>query len=357
MPYMRIVAVALLLLSLGCAADSPPAAPAPAAPAKHVSYFDDAGRKDVLSGGVRMIPIKTPKGEFHVWTKRTGNNPTIKVLLLHGGPGFTHEYFEALDSYFPAAGVEYYYYDQLGSYYSDQPDDPTLWDLPRFVDEVEQVRQALGLDKSSFYLMGHSWGGMLALEYALAHQENLRGLIISNMMASIPAYNQYAQDAFMPEMDPKVLEEIERLEAAKKYEDPRYMQLVIEHHYVKHILRMAPDLWPDPVNRAFKHLNPKIYIPMQGPSEFRASGKLEKWDRTADLEKITVPTLVIGARYDTMDPRHMEMMAGKVKHGRYLFCPNGSHLAIYDDQEIYMAGVIAFLKDVDAGRFPSPESR
>jgi len=127
----------------------------------------------------------------------------------------------------------------------------------------------------------------------------------------------------------------------------------MEHHYVKHILRMAPDLWPDPVSRAFKHLNPKVYIPMQGPGEFRASGKLEKWDRTADLDKITVPTLVIGARYDTMDPRHMEMMAGKVKHGRYLFCPQGSHLAIYDDQETYVGGIIAFLEDVDAGRFPA----
>ena len=355
---LPVVALAALLLTMqGCSRDSQPGAPAPTAAPKHVSYFDDAGRNDVLSGGVRMIPIHTPKGDFRVWTKRVGNNPTVKVLLLHGGPGATHEYFEALDSYFPAAGIEYYYYDQLGSYYSDQPDAPDLWEVPRFVDEVEQVRQALGLDKSNFYLLGHSWGGILALEYALAHQENLKGLIISNMMASIPAYNQYAQDAFVPGMDPKVLEEIERLEAARKYDDPRYMQLLIEHHYVKHFLRMAPDLWPDPVNRMFKHLNPKIYVPMQGPSEFRASGKLEKWDRTADLEKITVPTLVIGAQYDTMDPRHMEMMAGKVKHGRYLFCPKGSHLAIYDDQEIYVAGLIAFLQDVDARRFPAPVGR
>ena len=90
------------------------------------SYFDSSGRDDVLSGGVKMIPVKTPKGTFHVWTKRVGNNPTIKVLLLHGGPGITHEYFEAYDSYFPAADIEYYYYDQLGSSFSDQPDDPDL---------------------------------------------------------------------------------------------------------------------------------------------------------------------------------------------------------------------------------------
>src|SRR6266581_6048830 len=130
------------------------------------SYFDNTGRKAVWTGGVRMIPIATPKGTFNVWTKRVGNNPTMKVLLLHGGPAATHEYFEAFDSYFPSAGIEYYYYDQLGSFYSDQPDMPELWELPRFVEEVEQVRQARGLDRDNFYLYGHSWGGVLAIEYA-----------------------------------------------------------------------------------------------------------------------------------------------------------------------------------------------
>jgi proline iminopeptidase len=98
------------------------------------SYFDQTGRQDILTGGVRMITVQTPDGPFRVWTKRVGNNPRTKVLLLHGGPGATHEYFEALDSYFPGAGIEYYYYDQLGSVYSDQPDLPELWALPRFVD-------------------------------------------------------------------------------------------------------------------------------------------------------------------------------------------------------------------------------
>ena len=113
-------------------------------------YLDYSGHDDVLSGGVKLVPVHTPKGSFRVWTKRIGNNSTTKVLLLHGGPGATHEYFEAFDSYFPAAGIEYYYYDQLGSAYSDQPDEPELWELPRFVEEVEHVRQALGLDRSNF---------------------------------------------------------------------------------------------------------------------------------------------------------------------------------------------------------------
>jgi len=341
------VLVTCALIVAGC---SQPTATPPAAPAPSV-YLDYSGRDDVLSGGVRMIPVTTPKGSFHVWTKRIGNNPRVKVLLLHGGPGVTHEYLEAFDSYFPVAGIEYYYYDQLGSAYSDQPDAPELWEVPRFVDEVEQVRQALGLTRDNFYLVGQSWGGILGLEYALKYQQNLRALVISNMMSSIPAYNDYAQKVLMPAMDQTVLAEIKKLEAAGQYESPRYMELLIPNHYTQHILRMPPDQWPDPVNRAFKHLNPKIYVPMQGPSELGASGKLEKWDRSRDLGQITVPTLTIGARYDTMDPKHMEWMATQVKKGRFLLCPNGSHLAEYDDQQVYFAGLIQFIRDVDAGRF------
>jgi proline iminopeptidase len=133
-------------------------------------YLDNSGREDVLSGGSRMIGVDTPKGPYRVWVKRTGNNPRLRVLLLHGGPGATHEYLEACDSYLPGAGIEYYYYDQLGSGNSDQPDEPSLWDLDRFVDEVEQVRQALGLGRDDFVLYGQSWGGLLAIEYALHHQ-------------------------------------------------------------------------------------------------------------------------------------------------------------------------------------------
>jgi proline iminopeptidase len=345
MNRVLILSIAAALMQSCAGGETPPSQ------TSAVDYFDNTGRDDVLSGGVKLIPIDTPEGSFHVWTKRIGNNPTVKVLLLHGGPGFTHEYLEAFDSYFPGASIEYYYYDQLGSYYSDQPDSPDLWDLPRFVEEVEQVREALGLDKDNFYLYGHSWGGILAIEYALAHQDHLKGLVISNMMASIPAYNEYAENVLMPEMDQDALAEIQRLEEAGDFENPRYMELLMEHHYVQHILRMPPDQWPDPVMRAMKHMNPNVYVLMQGPSELGASGKLVNWDRTADLGKITVPTFTIGAKYDTMDPAHMEWMAGEVGSGRFLLCPNGSHMALYDDQKAYFDGLIRFIEDVDNGRF------
>jgi len=345
---MKAIAMALAaaFVLVGCEAAETPGHDDDAS-----SYFDNTGRDDVLGGGAKLIPIRTPKGTFRVWTKRVGNNPTIKVLLLHGGPGATHEYFEAMDTWFPGAGIEYYYYDQLGSFYSDQPADTSLWHTDRFVEEVEQVRQALGLGPENFYLLGHSWGGILAMEYALRYQQNLKGLIISNMMASIPAYNEYAHDVLMPAMNPDTLAEVQRLQAAGDIENPRYMELLVPAHYEQHILRMPADRWPDPVNRAFAHINPSIYVLMQGPSELGLSGRLLEWDRTGDVNRITVPTLVIGARYDTMDPDHMEWMAGAVAHGRYLYCPNGSHMDMYDDQETYMTGVIRFLQDVDAGRF------
>jgi proline iminopeptidase len=314
--------------------------PAPA------NYFDHTGRDDILSGGVKLIPITTPKGTFRVWTKRVGNNPKARMLLLHGGPGATHEYFEAFDSYFPAAGIEYYYYDQLGSFYSDQPDEPDLWELDRFVDELEQVRLALGLDADDFFLLGHSWGGILATEYALHYQKHIKGLVISNMMSSAPAYNDYAHQVLMPAMDQTALAEIKALEAKGDYQNPRFMELLVPHHYVQHVLRMPPDQWPDPVHRAFNRVNQQIYVSMQGPSELGLSGKLSNWDRSGDLGQIEVPTLVIGSEHDTMDPKHMKWMAEQLPKGRYLYLPDGSHMAMYDDQRRYFEGLIGFVRDV-----------
>ena len=311
-------------------------------------YLDYSGRDDVLGGGAQRIGVNTPKGTYHVWVKRIGNNPRLRVLLLHGGPGSTHEYLEACDSFLPAAGIEYYYYDQLGSGFSDQPEDPSLWELDRFVDEVEQVRQALHLDRDDFVLYGQSWGGILGMEYALHHQQHLRGLVISNMMASVPAYNAYAERVLMPKMDQGALAEIKALEAAGKIEDPRYRQLLGEQHYIHHVLRIPEADWPDPVRRGFAHINPAIYVSMQGPSELgiSADAKLVTWDRFDDLASIEVPTLVIGAQHDTMDPAHMAAMADRLPQGRYLYCPDGSHLAMYDDQQVYFAGLVEFLHDL-----------
>jgi len=309
--------------------------------------------QDQFLGGIKMIPITTPKGKFKVWTKRVGNNPSMKVLLLHGGPGMTHEIYECFDGYFPQENIEYYYYDQLGSYYSDQPKDFSLWDLDRFVEEVEQVRVALGLNKDNFYLYGQSWGGILGMQYALKYQKNLKGLIISNMVASIPDYQRYSVEVLAPKLDPDVLKEILNFEAAEDYTNPRYMELIVNNYYTAHVIRMPVANWPEPVNRAFKHLNPDVYVTMQGPSEFGIKGNatLKDWNVKDRLKEIKVPTLTIGATHDTMDPKHMEWISTEVKNGQFLLCPEGSHLSQFDDQKVFFKGLIDFIKSVDTGHF------
>lgn len=303
--------------------------------------FQDEG---IQSGGVKMISID---GKYKVWTKRFGKGD-IKVLLLHGGPAMTHEYMECFESYFPNANIEFYEYDQLGSYYSDQPDDSSLWTTARFVEEVEQVRQALGLGKENFYLLGNSWGGILAMEYALKYQEHLKGLIVSNMVASIPRYAQY-NEKLRSAMRKSLIDSLEVFENAGDYQNPDYVDLVTKEYYHKHICRLAE--WPEPLQRSFRHLNPVIYVMMQGPNEFKVGGRLLNWDRWNDLKEIKVPALMIGAKYDTMNPEDMEEMSKLVERGRYLYCPNGSHLAMWDDQEHYYPGIIQFLRDVQTGKF------
>jgi proline iminopeptidase len=304
--------------------------------------------QEVQTGGVKMIPIKTSIGDFKVWTKKFGNNPRVKVLLLHGGPATTHEIFECFESFLPKEGFEMYEYDQLGSYYSDQPKDSSLWTTERFVEEVEQVRKALGMNKNNFYLYGNSWGGLLATEYALKYQDNLKGLIISNMMASIPDYEKY-NGVLRAQMRKSLIDTLEMYEKKGDFGNPVYQELVFKEYYMQHLCRLPE--WPDPLMRAFKHLNQEIYVLMQGPSEFKTGGRLITWDRKADLPNIKVPTLVVGAKYDTMDPEHMKWISEQVQQGRYLYCPEGSHCSYWDDQKHFFPGLIKFLKDVDNGTF------
>lgn len=307
------------------------------------SYFDKPDQA-VQTGGIKIIPIETPKGTFNVWTKQFGNNPTEKILLLNGGPGGTHEYFECFENFLPKEGIEFIYYDQLACGHSDNPNDTSLYDLGRYVEEVEQVRKALNLDKTNFYLLGHSWGGILAMQYALKYQDNLKGLIISNMMASCPEYGKYADDVLAKQMDPAVLDTIRMIEKNGDFENPKYMELLQKYFYSEHILRLPEK--PEPMTRAFSQANNDLYVIMQGPSEFGISGKLTNWDVSKELKDIHVPTLVIGATYDTMDPKYMEWMSQEIPGAQFLLCENGSHMCMYDDQETYMSGLIKFIKSV-----------
>jgi proline-specific peptidases, Bacillus coagulans-type subfamily len=317
------------------------------------SELENTAEMTMSEDGVKMIPISTPLGEYEVFTKRVGDNPDMKVLLLHGGPGMSYLQYGNFKEYFPQEGIEFIWYDQLGSAHSDQPDDSSLWTIERFVDEVEQVRQALGLDKDNFYLLGQSWGGMLSMEYAFRHQDKLKGLIICNMMSSLDEYEKYAKEVLGPQMPDEVFAELMEIEKNQDFENPRYMELLMEHHYPQHVLRMPLDEWPADVNQTLEQVNPNVYVYMQGHSEFGITpgASLEGWDVRDQLKEITVPTLVVGGTHDTMDPNHMEWMSKEVANGRFLLCPNGSHLSQFDDPEHFFPGVIKFIKDVNSGEF------
>jgi proline iminopeptidase len=289
--------------------------------------------------GIRMIPVCG--GKYKVWTKRMGSGP-LKVLLLHGGPAFTHDYLEAMESFLPQAGIEMYYYDQLGCGNSDIPDDPALWTLPRYLTEVEEVRRGLGLDH--FVLYGQSWGGILALEYALNYQQHLRGLVISNMCAGTQSYLKWTAALRVKLLTPATLARFNALEAAKDYENPDYERIVMEDLYPKMICRLTP--WPEPVTRAFRLANMKIYNQMQGKSEFEVTGNLKGWERWDRLHEIRVRTLTMGATYDEMDPADMVKMAKLMPNAISAICPNGSHLALWDDQAVYFDQLLAFLKSL-----------
>lgn len=283
-------------------------------------------------------------GKYHVWTRRVGRGD-VKVLLLHGGPGCSHEYLECFEEHLPPNGIEMYYYDQLGSYYSDQPDDPSLWTVERFREEVEQVRQALGLE--NFYLIGQSWGGMLSIEYALKYQRHLKGLVISNMTASIASYVKHINE--LRERLPKdIVDRMKAYEAQGDYENPEYQELLIQHLYRKHICRVWP--WPDPLVRCFNHMATQVYNTMQGPNEFVVTGTFADWDRWDDLHRIVVPTLLIVGRHDTMRVEDIEEMGRRIPNSRVGICENGSHCSQWDDPDAYFRFVLDFIRDVEAGR-------
>jgi proline iminopeptidase len=308
-------------------------------PSTDISSSDALNPSGVRVAGIRMVPVVG--GKYKVWTKKMGSG-SVKVLLLHGGPGFPHDYLEAMESFLPQAGIEMYYYDQLGVGNSDIPDDPSLWTVERYLSEVEEVRQGLGLDQ--FVLYGHSWGGMLAIEYALHYQQHLRGLVISNMTAGIQSYLKRT-NALKPQLlTPELLAKFNALEAAKDYDNPEYNRIAMEELYPKMLCRLKP--WPEPATRSLRLGNEKIYNQMQGKSEFEVTGNFKNWERWDNLHEIKVKTLAIGAEHDEMDPNDIRKMATMMPNATSAICPNGSHFAFWDDQAVYFQHLLGFLKSV-----------
>lgn len=301
--------------------------------------------QEVKTGGCKMIQVD---GKYNVWTKKIGDRK-IKVLLLHGGPGFTHDYFECFEDFLPKEGIEFYYYDQLGVGNSDIPTDTSLWNIPRYVEEVEQVRKSLALD--NFYLLGHSWGGMLAMEYLDKYQGHVKGAILSNMTAGMKSYTSYSQQLKQKIFTPQDLKTYDSLDKFKLYDSPQYQDLLMNKLYTQVACRMPVEKWPEPLMRAFKKANNNIYIHMQGVDEFHVTGNFKNWEMWDRLPNIKVPILVLGGMYDEMNPIDMKREGQLIPNSRTYLCPKGSHMSMYDDQQNYFTNLISFLKEVDGNKF------
>ena len=283
--------------------------------------------------GVRLITVD---GKYKVWTQKIGQGK-IKLLLLHGGPANTHEYFENFPEYLTKEGVEIYFYDQLGSYHSDQPKDTAIWNLTRFVEQVEQVRQALGLEH--FFLLGHSWGGLLAQEYAIKYPTHLRGLIISNMGYSAPVYNKYRFGLYADIIRDQAAAKGRRPPAADSLQSekiiyPLITEEVKDEFFHRHMLRLPQE--PEPYKRNLAHINRTDRTPL-----FRY---LTSWDFTTRLASIRTPTLLLGSQYDFIPASTYATMHQQIPNSRVYICPEGAHFAMWDDPQHYFPALISFLK-------------
>jgi proline iminopeptidase len=284
--------------------------------------------------GVRWITLSNG---YRVWTRRVGSGKT-KVLLLNGGPGLSHEYMSCFANFLPQAGYELYFYDQLGCGSSDKPHDTRLWTLPRYLREVEEVRSALGFDR--MVVIGHSCGGILGIEYVLHYPQHVQAFVLSDMSASFADYGNYV-DHLRQQLPLTVRTRMSALEKAGKMDGDEYQGLLMKYLYAQYICRSNP--WPDSLQKAFAGINTEIYQTMQGPNEFTPTGNLKDWDRWASLPKISAPTLVMGARYDEMNPASERREARLIPGAELFISETGSHLAMWDDQDAYFKALLNFL--------------
>src|ERR1019366_4573266 len=204
-------------------------------------------------------------------------------------------------------------------------------------------RGAAGAGPGKFCVVRQSWGGMLSIEYALKYQHNLRGLVISNMTAGIRSYLKRIGE-IAQRLDPVTLAKLQELEAAEDYDSPEYQRIMMEELYPIAICRCKP--WPESVVRAFRDANLAVYNHMQGKSEFVVTGTFKNWERWDSLHKIKVKTLTLGAENDTMDPEDIKKMATLMPNATSAICPEGSHLAMWDDQAVYFEHLLKFLRSL-----------
>lgn len=277
--------------------------------------------------------IEVPGGR--VWYRSVGEGGGTPLLCLHGGPGFTHYYLEPLEALADRRRV--IFYDQLGCGRSDRPADLSLWTVDRFVEELAQVRAALGLDRLN--LFGSSWGGMLAMQYVLDRQPELESLILCGSPASMIRWVEDCTELLAAEPD-EVRRTIREHEEAGFTGCPEY-QAAILGFYREHVCRMSP--WPAGLERSFAEAGYDVYTTMNGPSEFTVTGTLKTWTVMDRLGEITVPTLLVGGRYDECTPGHMEEMHRRIPGSQLATIEDASHLCFAEQPEKFNELVNAFL--------------
>lgn len=282
-----------------------------------------------------------PVDGYRVWYRSVGGGEGehTPLLILHGGPGVPHDYLENLEA-LASDTQRVIFYDQLGCGRSDQPDDTSLWRVERFVEELATVRRELGLDRA--HILGQSWGGMLAIEYALTQPQGLVSLILSNTTSSIPLWVAEA-NRLRSELPPEVNDMLSRHEAAGTTDDQEY-QDAMQVFYDRHLVRVKPI--PEYVQRALDNTG-FVYAYMNGPSEFHVTGVIKDWDRTDRLSEIQVPTLILSGRYDEATPAINTILHKGMTGSEWILFENSSHLSHVEEPELYMQTVRAFLDRVE----------
>lgn len=284
-----------------------------------------------------------PVGGYRVWYRIVGGGAeqeNIPILTVHGGPGIPHDYITDMAA-LASANRRVIFYDQLGCGHSDQPDNPSLWTIERSVEEIGIVRQALGLE--NVHLWGQSFGGLFALEYALAQPEGLVSLTLASSTSSIPLWIAEA-NRLRAELPADVQATLLRHEQARTTNTPEYLQATMVF-YDRHVIRLKPI--PEHVQRAMDQAG-QVYETMNGPSEFHVIGTIKDWDRTNKLSDIHVPVLITSGQYDESTPVINEVMNKGIAGSEWVLFKHSSHMAHVEERELYLSTMRAFLERVEA---------
>lgn len=278
-----------------------------------------------------------------VWCRRVSGGPGIPLLCVHGGPGFPHDPLVALGE---IGGRDVIFYDQLGCGRSDPCSDDRLLTLPRFVDEIVRLREAL--DLPDLHLIGTSWGGTVAAAYAAGRPQGLTALILSSPLISTARWTEDALH-LRSQLPGDVQEELERHERHGFTGCPEYAAAMLVF-YKRHVCRLDP--WPESLEACFAAASTDIYNKMWGPSEFHPNGTLLDLDISGDLPRIDVPVLFTCGEHDEARPTTVEAFARSVTGARFEVIGGASHMPMLERPATYVGTIRSFLEDVEsaAGR-------